>query len=198
MRPNQRVVITGIGCVTPIGIGHANYWKFLEQGKSGIGKATYFDSSIFPCHLAGEAKEFDPNQFLPPKLVKRTDRSTHLALTATQLALDDAHLKLSRELEESIHVVIGTAMSGHISYIEQLRTYFTEGYRKVSPFAAVSCFPDACSGQLNIFFHLKGPAETICAGCAASTNAIMEGYKRIKMEETSVVIAGGTDAPLSE
>ena len=194
----RRVVITGIGVLSPIGIGWKEYWQALAEGRSGISPVTRFDSSIFPSHLAGEVKAFDPGQFLPSKLVKRTDRSTHLALVATQMALDDSRLKLNRELEENIHVIIGTAMSGHIAYIEQLRTYFTEGYRKVSPFAAVSCFPDACSGQLNIYFKLKGPAETICAGCAASTNAIIEGYKRIKMEETDVVIAGGTDAPLSE
>lgn len=198
MNAGRRVVITGIGVLSPNGIGKDAYWQALAEGKSGIGEVSYFDSSIFPSHLAGEIKDFDPHQFLPLKVVKRTDRSTHLALAATQMALEDSGLKLSRKLQEDIHVIMGTAMSGHISYIEQLRIYFTQGYRKVSPFAAVSCFPDACSGQLNIFFHLRGPAETICAGCAASTNAVIEGYKRIKMGETDVVIAGGTDAPLSE
>lgn len=198
MSENRRVVITGIGAISPNGIGKEAYWSALERGISGVRTVSYFDSSIFPSHLAGEARDFDPKQFLPEKVIKRTDRSTHLALAATQMAMDDAKLRLTAELQENIHVILGTAMSGHVSYIEQLRVYFTQGYRKVSPFAAVSCFPDACSGQLNIFFKFKGPAETICAGCAASTNAIMEGYKRIKMSETDVVIAGGTDAPISE
>lgn len=198
MTASRRVVITGIGAISPNGIGKEAYWKALEEGRSGVKKVSYFDSSIFPCHLAGEIRDFDPTRYLPAKLVKRTDRSTHLALVATELALEDAGLALTRRLQEEIHVILGTAMSGHVSYIEQLRVYFTQGYRKVSPFAAVSCFPDACSGQLNIYFKLRGPAETICAGCTASTNALIEGYKRIKMEETEVVIAGGTDAPLSE
>jgi 3-oxoacyl-[acyl-carrier-protein] synthase II len=195
---SRRVVVTGIGAITPIGIGKNVFWDGLKNGRSGIKKITYFDPSIFPSHVAGEINDFDPKAFMPIKAIRRTDRSTHFTIAATSMALEDAKLKLTDKLKEEIHTIIGTAMSGHVSYIEQLRIYFTKGYKSVSPFAAVSCFADACSGQLAIFFGLKGPAETICAGCAASTNSVIEAYKRIKLDETDLCIAGGTDAPLSE
>ncbi len=195
---NKRVVITGIGAITPIGIGKHVFWDALKNGHSGIKQITYFDASIFPSRLAGEINDFDPKAFIPIKAIKRTDRSTHLAIGATSLALEDSKLELTSQLKEEVHTIIGTAMSGHVSYIEQLRIYFTKGYKSVSPFAAVSCFPDACSGQLAIFFGLKGPAQTICAGCAASTNAVIDAYKSIKLGEADICIAGGTDAPLSE
>jgi 3-oxoacyl-[acyl-carrier-protein] synthase II len=195
---NRRVVITGIGAIAPNGIGKDNYWFALKNGVSGIKEISYFDSSIFPSHVAGEIRDFDAKAFLPLKVIRRTDRSTHFAISATVMALQDAQLKLTEGLKEEVHTILGTAMSGHISYIEQLRVYFTKGYKSVSPFAAVSCFADACSGQLAIFFGLKGPSETICAGCAASTNAVSDAYKRIKLGEADVCIAGGTDAPLRE
>lgn len=195
---NRRVVITGIGAIAPNGIGKDAFWDALKNGRSGIKKISYFDSSIFPFRVAGEIHDFDAKAFMPVKSIARTDRSTHLAVAATSLALEDANLKLTDKLQEEIHTILGTAMSGHISYIEQLRVYFTKGYKSLSPFAAVSCFPDACSGQLAIIFGLRGPAETICAGCAASTNSVIDAFKRIKLGETDICIAGGTDAPLSE
>ena len=195
---NRRVAITGIGAIAPNGIGKSAFWDALKNGRSGIKKISYFDSSIFPSTLAGEINDFDPKSFMPIKVIRRTDRSTHLTIAATTLALEDAKLKLTEKIREEAHTIIGTAMSGHASYIEQLRIYFTKGYKSVSPFAAISCFADACSGQLAIFFGLKGPAQTICAGCAASTNAVIDAYKSIKIAETDVCIAGGADAPISE
>ena len=195
---SRRVVITGIGAIAPNGIGKNAYWEALKNGKSGIKKISYFDASIFPSRVAGEINDFDHKAFMPAKFARRTDRSTHFAIAATSMALEDSRLKLTDKLKEEIHTIIGTAMSGHVSYIEQLRIYFTKGYKSVSPFAAVSCFADACSGQLAIFFGLKGPAETICAGCAASTNSVIDAYKKIKLGETDICIAGGTDAPLRE
>lgn len=198
MNKENRVVITGLGVVSAIGVGKNAYWNALEAGHSGINKITSFDTSNFYCKVGGEVRDLDLSQFISPKLIKRTDRSTHLALVATQLAIDDSGINIDNKFKQEAHVILGTAMSGQVAYSEQLKVYHTVGQSKVSPFAAVSCFPDACSGQLNIFFKLKGPSQTICAGCAASTNAIIEGYKRIKMKETSFAIVGGTDAPLCE
>lgn len=195
---NRRVVITGIGVVAPNGIGKEEFWNGLCQGKSGIDKVGRFDTSIFSACLAGEVRNFDPIAYIPAKKVQRTDRSTHFVIASTCMALDDAKLELTRKIREEANVLIGTALSGHLSYIEQLRIYFTKGYKSVSPFAAVSCFVDASSGQLSIFFGIKGPTETICAGCASSSNAIIEAYKRIKSDETDICIAGGTDAPIAE
>lgn len=195
---DRRVVITGIGVVAPNGIGKDDFWAALIQGKPGVDKVSRFDTSIFSASLAGEVKNFDPLAYIPAKKVQRTDRSTHFSIASTCMALDDARLELTRKIREEINVLIGTALSGHLSYIEQLRIYFTKGYKSVSPFAAVSCFVDACSGQLSIFFSIKGPTETICAGCASSSNAIIEAYKRIKTGETDVCIVGGTDAPIAE
>jgi len=194
----RRVVITGIGVVAPNGIGKERFWDTLAQGKSGIDKVSRFDTSIFPASLAGEVRDFDPLTYLPLKKVQRTDRSTHFVIASTSMAIEDAKLELTKRIKEDANVLIGTALSGHLSYIEQLRIYFTKGYSSVSPFAAVSCFVDASSGQLSIFFGIKGPTETVCAGCASSTNAIIEAYKRIKVGETDVCIAGGTDAPIAE
>ncbi|MCM8797810.1 MAG: beta-ketoacyl-[acyl-carrier-protein] synthase family protein [Candidatus Omnitrophica bacterium] len=198
MGNTRRVVITGIGVVSPNGIGKDAFWQALQEGRSGISKVSRFDTSIFPASLAGEVRDFNPLDFLPPKKIQRTDRSTHFVIAATSMAIKDARLELTNRVKEETNVLIGTALSGHLSYIEQLRIYFTKGYQSVSPFAAVSCFIDACSGQLSIFFGIKGPTETICAGCASSSNAIIEAYKRIKTKETDICIAGGTDAPIAE
>ncbi|MCM8792662.1 MAG: beta-ketoacyl-[acyl-carrier-protein] synthase family protein [Candidatus Omnitrophica bacterium] len=198
MYNNRRVVITGIGVIAPNGIGKDEFWNALIQAKSGIDKVSRFDTSIFPASLAGEVRNFNPLVYISAKKVKRTDRSTHFTIAATCMALKDAKLELTSKIKEETNVLIGTALSGHLSYIEQLRIYFTKGYNSVSPFAAVSCFIDASSGQLSIFFGIKGPTETICVGCASSSNAIIEAYKRIKAGETDVCIAGGTDAPIAE
>lgn len=197
MANKKRVVITGIGAISPIGIGRSNYWQALADGSSGIGEVTSFDHSNFDSHVAGEVNDFSVSDYLPNKLINRTDRSTHFAIAAMQLALNDSGIVLNQHIQNEAHVILGTAMAGHISYSNQLQVFLSKGGGKVSPFAAVSCFPDACSGQINIFFKLKGPAHTICSGCASSSNAILEGFKRIKEGETDIVFAGGTDAPLS-
>ncbi len=195
---SRRVVITGIGTVAPNGIGKDAFWEALADGRSGVRKVTYFDSSIYSSYLAGEVHGFDAKEFMPAKTIRRSDRSTHFLIAATRLALNDANLDITDEIKREMHCIVGTTLSGHTPYIDQLRTFFTKGYKSVSPIAAVSCFSDACSGQLAIMFGFKGAAETISAGCAASTNAVIDAYKRIKLSETSICIAGGTDAPLSE
>lgn len=198
MNNNRRVVITGIGVIASNGIGKEQFWDALSQGKSGVDKVSRFDTSIFSASLAGEVRNFDPLAYIPAKKVQRTDRSTHFVIASTYMAIEDAKLELTSKIKEEANVLVGTALSGHLSYIEQLRIYFTKGYKSVSPFAAVSCFVDASSGQLSIFFGIKGPTETICAGCASSSNAIIEAYKRIKTSETDICITGGTDAPIAE
>ena len=117
MENNRRVVITGIGVIAPNGIGKNAFWDALKKGCTGVKKITYFDSSLFPFHVAGEIHDFDPKAFMPLKAISRTDRSTHFAIAATNMALKDANLSLTDSLREEIHTVIGTAMSGHISYI---------------------------------------------------------------------------------
>lgn len=196
---NIRAVITGIGVISPNAMGKDAYFKALKEGLSGVKKVTRFDASIFPSHVAGEVNNFDPAAFMPVKTIRRTHRPTHFTIAATSMALEDSKLKLTDSLREEIHTIIGTAMTGDIPYlIEQLRLYFTKGYKSVSPFVAISSYPDAASSQLAIFLGLKGPTETICAGCAASTNAVIDAYKRIKLGEADVCITGGTDAPLIE
>ena len=199
MADNIRAVITGIGVISPNAMGKEAYFKALKEGLSGVKKVTRFDASIFPSHVAGEVNNFDPAAFMPAKIIRRTHRPTHFTIAATSMALEDSKLKLTDSLKEEIHTIIGTAMTGDIPYlIEQLRLYFTKGYKSVSPFVAISSYPDAASSQLAIFLGLKGPTETICAGCAASTNAVIDAYKRIKLGEADVCITGGTDAPLIE
>ncbi len=194
----KRAVITGIGPVAPNGIGKENFWNAIKNGISGIKKITHFNPDKYPFKFAGEISDLDPKQYLEHKFIKRTDRATQLSAVATLLALKDSNLNISRPGTENVDLILGSALGGAEKYSANLLQFLATSKRRMSPFAAVNSFSDACSGQLATLLNVKGCVITVNMACASGTQAIVEAYRRVLLDGTKVVIAVGTDAPILE
>lgn len=189
----KRVVITGLGAITPLGIGVEETWENIKAGKSGIGKITKFDASNLPSQIAGEVKNFKPEEFMPAKLVSRIDTFIQYAIAGTRMALEDANLPLS-ELGEEVGVIIGVGMGG-VGLIEHYTRILDEkGYRRVTPFFIPMIIPNMASGQVAILYGAKGPNNAVCTACAAGNHAIGESFRLIKEGKANIMICGGTES----
>jgi len=193
----RRIVITGLGPVTPIGIGKEAYWQSLVMGNSGISEITHFDASEYPTRIAGEIQDFDPTAFIEPKEAKRMDRFTQFAIAATKLALDDAKLKITPSIAERVGVVIGSGIGGLGTLEEQHKILLEKGPRRVSPYLIPMMICDLAAGQVSIFFGAKGPNTCVVTACAASTHAIGDAFEMIKRGITDICIAGGSEASIT-
>ena len=192
---DRRVVITGLGIVSSIGIGKVAFWDSLMSGKSGIKKLSLFDVSGYPCQIGGEISDFDPLSFMPAQLARRIDRFAQLGLAAAILALDDSNLKLEGTEKSRVGTIIGTSL-GTLSFAEQQFTlYHEKGLKRINPFFATSVIPSTCATQIMINLGLQGPCHTVTTACSSSTVAIGMGARSIKDGETDVVLAGGAEAP---
>ena len=194
--PKRRVVVTGIGMVTPLGIGTEVFWEAAKRGESGIRPFTLFDATGLPTRFGGEVPGFDPHDFLDAKTVKRAGRSTHLAVAASRLAVDGAGLDMSQEDAERVGVYIGTGVGGIEFAEEQHKIFLGEGSEKVSPFLAIVVFSGAVSSEVSMQLGSKGPTVTISTGCAAGADAIGWGFRAIQSGEIDAALAGGAEAPL--
>jgi len=193
----RRVVITGLGAVTPIGIGIEAFWNSLKEGKSGIGLTTRFDSSSFSCKVAGEVKDFDPTDYMDPLSAKKMDRFAHFAVVSSQMAIKDAGLKIDETNAYKIGIIIGSAMGG-IPLAENQHTIFLEkGLKRVSPYLNSSLFPGAAASQVSIALGIKGFGNTIAGACSAGTDSIGYAYHCIKNGITDVCLVGGSEAPIA-
>jgi 3-oxoacyl-[acyl-carrier-protein] synthase II len=191
----RKVVVTGIGPATPVGIGREAFWSSLSGGRSGIGAITRFDSEGFPVRIAGEVGDFDPGQYLEPKEVRRTDRFVHLVLAAAKLAHDDSG---SPELTpERTAVVMGTGIGGMATIEEQVRNLVEKGPDRVSPFMVPAMMPNAAAGHVAMALGLTGPNMGVVTACAASTHAIGEAFRTIREDRADVAFAGGSDASVT-
>ena len=194
---SRRVVITGLGAVTPIGIGIEAFWNSLKEGKSGIGLTTCFDSSSFSCKVAGEVKDFDPTDYMDPLSAKKMDRFAHFAVVSSQMAIKDAGLKIDETNAYKIGIIIGSAMGG-IPLAENQHTIFLEkGLKRVSPYLNSSLFPGAAASQVSIALGIKGFGNTIAGACSAGTDSIGYAYHCIKNGITDVCLVGGSEAPIA-
>jgi 3-oxoacyl-[acyl-carrier-protein] synthase II len=195
-RGGRRVVVTGLGLVTPIGIGIEPVWQRLHGGGSAVDCVTAFDSAPFRSHIAAELRDFDPVAMLSARQARRTDRCSQLALTAAQLAIDDSGLDLAREAPDRVGVLAGTALGG-IGFAEtQLQAYMTGGVRGVDPLLALTVFGGAVSCNIAITHGVSGVNSTNAMSCASGTMAIGQAFHAIADGDADVVIAGGSDAPL--
>lgn len=194
---NRRVVITGLGVITPNGIGKGEFWKTITEGRSAIKKITRFDISRFRSQIGGEISNFDPEKFMKPQLVKRTDRFAQFAIAATQLALEDAGLTRKEVTKLNPGIIIGTAVGGFGFAEEQYEIFRQKGLRRINPFLAGAVFPTAASVQVAITFKLHGPCYTVCAGCASGALAIANAFQMIRNGQVDMMITGGVDAPLT-
>jgi 3-oxoacyl-[acyl-carrier-protein] synthase II len=197
MRITRRVVITGIGAVTPIGIGVEALWQGLEARRSAVGPVTRFDPAPFRSRIAAEIRDFHATDFLEERRVKRLDRFGQFSIAAARLALADAALDLTREDRDMVGAMMGTALGGVGYAEEQYPKYLRDGPRGVDPALALMVFAGAASCNLAIEFGISGPNATNGMSCASGTMAIGDGFRAIARGEADVMLAGGAEAPLA-
>jgi beta-ketoacyl-acyl-carrier-protein synthase II len=198
MMDRPRVVITGMGVVSPLGNTIEEFWQGLISGKSGIGPITQFDASDFPCQIAGEVKDFKPLDYMDRTEVRRTPRSTHLAVAAARMAIADASLPEVMPEPERSGVFFGTGVAG----IERIMTAYhaleTRGHARMNPFHLPSGIPNMPAAQIAMEFQCLGPNNTTTTACSAGTQAIGEGAEYIRRGAADIVLAGGAEAIVSE
>jgi len=190
----RRVVVTGVGAVTPLATGAEESWQALCQGKSGVARITKFDPSGFKTQIAAEVKDFHPEDFLDKKRIRRTDPFIHYALVATRMALDDSGLIINDNNANRVGIVMGTCVGGMTTYEKNLRTLQEEGPDKVSPFFIPGFIPNMAAGEISIVFGAKGPSKCVVTACASGSHAIGDAFRLIQYGETDAMIAGGSDA----
>ncbi len=193
---SERVVVTGMGCISPLGNDLSSTWAALLQGESGVDQITHFDTSDFKTKIAAEVKGFNAREALGVKLARRTDRFTQLALVAADQAIKDSALDITDHNSDRIGVIFGTGIGGLGSLVSEGEKYLKKGPRRVSPFLIPMMLPDIAPGQIAIRFGIRGPNMAIVTACASGTNAIGEAAEVIKRGTSDVIIAGGTEAAI--
>jgi len=194
----RRVVVTGLGLITPVGIGVAESWANIINGQSGIGKITKFDCSAFPSQVAGEVKNFDPLAYIPPKDARRMDTFIQFGIAAGIEAFKDSGIEVNDSNSERIGVSVGSGIGG-INLIESTGEVFNEGgVRKVSPFFIPGTIINMISGNLSIMLNLKGPNVSIVTACTTGTHSIGDAARMIEYGDADVMLAGGSEAAITE
>ena len=193
----RRVVITGLGAVTPLGTRTDTIWDRLCQGVSGIGAITRFDTTDFDVKIAGEAREFDPEEFLDKRELRRTDRFVQFALAAAQEAMDDAELSITGTNAQRVGAYIGTAFGGLASLESVHAKMLAQGPQRVSPLFPAMVLGNLASGQVSIRFGAEGPNNSSSTACAAGAHSIGEAVNLIRRDAADVMIAGGTEAVIT-
>jgi 3-oxoacyl-[acyl-carrier-protein] synthase II len=194
---NRRVVVTGIGLVSPVGIGTESNWRALTTGQSGIGKITRFDASAFAARIAGEVKNFDPLQFVEKKDVKKMDVFIQYAIAASQFAMDDAKLTITEANAPHVGVFVGSGIGGFTSIEREHEALLAGGPRKISPFFIPASIINLAAGQVSIRFGAKGPNLATCTACSASAHAVGESFEIIRRGDADAMIAGGSEAAIT-
>ncbi len=193
----QRVVVTGVGMITPLGIGVDASWNNLIAGKPGIRKITQFDASAFPTQIAGEVLEFTPEDYIEPKEVKKMDRFIHFSIAAASMAINDAGLKITDRNAERVGVIVGSGIGGLHAMEHYHSVLLEKGPRKITPFFIPMLIVNLAAGQISIKFGAKGPNSTVATACATGSHAIGDAYKIIQRGDADIMIAGGTEAVIT-
>jgi 3-oxoacyl-[acyl-carrier-protein] synthase II len=195
---DRRVVITGLGALTPLGNDVETFWQNLKNGVSGIHKIAAFDTAAYDCKIGGEVRGFDPKAFFKnPKDVRRTDRFAHLALAAAKMALEDSGIeveKLSRR--DRFGVIVSSGIGGLKTLQDQLMILLTKGPSRTSPFTIPMLISNMASGLISMEYDLRGPNMCIVTACATSNNAIGESWRTIKFGDADIFLAGGSEASI--
>jgi 3-oxoacyl-[acyl-carrier-protein] synthase II len=193
----RRVVVTGLGVVTPLGHQLDVFWNNLIAGQCGIDRISSFDATPFDCQIAGEVKDFDPTPAFPsPKEVRRTDRFSQFGVYAAHQALLDSGLDLAKENRDEIGVIIGSGIGGLRTTIEQHKVLLDRGPKRLSPFMIPMLIGNMASGLFSMLHNLRGPNFAVCSACATSNHAIGEAWRTIKMGDAQVMFAGGAEAAI--
>ena len=193
----RRIVVTGMGAVTPLGMGVEATWEGLRSGRSGISKISHFDASDFSSQIAGEVDGFDPADWLEPREVRHTDRFTQFAVAAAKMAVDDAGLDFERIDRDRVGVLIGSGIGGTATWEEQHRILMAKGPGRVSPFFIPMIILDMASGRVAMVFGVRGPNLGLATACATSAHAIGEASEIVKRGDAEAMIAGGSEAAVS-
>lgn len=197
MNDKRRVVVTGMGAVTPIGLNAKEYWSNLLAGKSGAAPITYFDTSAFGTHFACEVKGFKATDYLDRKTAQRMDPFAQYAVVASDEAIADANLPLNEMDPDRIGCVYGSGIGGMLAYDTQFNNYKTGGPRRISPFFIPMLIPDIASSQIAMRHGIKGPTYATVSACATSNHAIGESFRIIQYGDADVMVCGGSEAPIT-
>jgi 3-oxoacyl-[acyl-carrier-protein] synthase II len=190
----RRVVITGLGAVTPLATGVEESWRKLCQGKSGVARITRFDPSGSKVQIAAEIKDFHPEDFLDKKKIRRTDPFIQYALAATRMAIDDSRLAINGNNASRVGVVLGSCAGGMTMYEKNLFALRDEGAERVSPFFIPGFIANMAAGEISLAFGARGPGKCVVTACATGSNCIGDAFRLIQYDEADAMIAGGSDA----
>lgn len=193
----RRVVITGMGVLSPLGNELDVFWQNLVNGRSGIGPVTRFDTTNFDCKFGGEVRDFHPEQFMPAKETRRTDRFTQYAVAAARKAVADAHLELDKQDVTRVGVLVGSGIGGMETIEDQIGILLSKGPQRVSPFMIPMLIVNMASGYVSMLLGVKGPNLSVVSACATATHALGEAARAIVHNDADVMIAGGTEAAIT-
>ncbi len=193
----KRVVVTGMGAVTPVGLGKDRFWSAVKDGVSGIGEITKFDSSGFDSKIAAEVKGFVPSDFIDRKEARRMDTFTQYAIAGAKMAVEDGMIDMDRIDKNKLGVVLGSGIGGIETLENQFRVIFEKGPSRISPFFIPMMISNMAAGQVSIVFGARGPNETVVTACASGTNAIGDAYRIIQRGDADMVITGGSEAAVT-
>ena len=194
----QRIVVTGVGPITPIGIGKEAFWDALLAGKNGIDRITRFDATRYAAQIAGEVKDFSIDGYIDKKEAKRMDRYAQFAVVSAGMALKDAGLDLDKENRDRIGAYVGAGIGGIETMHSTYERLFEKGPERVSPFFIPMMIANMAAGQVAINYGLHGPVSCIVTACATGANCVGDAYRVMQRGEADVMVAGGTEASISE
>ncbi len=198
MMEKRRVVVTGIGAVTPLGNDAGTTWNNILEGVSGIGPVTRLNADDFPAKVAAEVKEFNVENFIDRKDARKMDRFTHYAVAASLMAVKDSELEITDENAPRVGVWIGSGIGGMETFEQQHETFMNRGYRRVSPFFVPMMIPDMATGQVSITLGARGFNSCTVTACATGTNSIGDAFKVIQRGDADVMVTGGAEAPITK
>ncbi|MER3544594.1 MAG: beta-ketoacyl-[acyl-carrier-protein] synthase II [Chloroflexota bacterium] len=193
----QRVVVTGVGVVSPLGLDAESTWRAIVEGQSGVGPITLFDASNFLVQIAAEIKGYDPTRSMEPKEARRRDRYEQIATTAAQEAIAQSGLEITEEESDHIAVIVGSAIGGVTTFENQVRTLIHEGPRRISPFAIPMIMPNGASGLIAIDYGIRGPNYSPTSACASGADAIGQAFELIRRGQVVAAITGGAEATIT-
>ncbi len=194
---NRRVVITGCGVISPIGIGLDDFWNSLVNGKTGVSTIASFDASQFSTQIAAEVKNFEPEKYIDKKKIRKMDRFTQFGFAAAKMAIEDAKLDMEREDPFRVGVIVGSGIGGISTVAQEHKTLLEKGPRRVSPFMIPMLITNIAAGEIAIAYNIQGPNYSIASACATSNHTVGDALRLIRYGDADVIIAGGSEAAVT-
>lgn len=192
----RRVVVTGVGLVSPVGIGTEQSWRAIREGRSGISHITAFDASAFPCRIAGQVRGFEPEKFIERKDIKKMGRFIHFAIAASEFALTGSGLKIGQDNAEHVGIYIGSGIGGFEVIEREFENLLNYGPKRISPFFIPAAIVNLASGYVSIRLRAKGPNSATATACATSAHAIGDSFRIIQRGDAEAMVCGGSEAPI--